>query len=193
MLFWTSRNKNMLQHFLNVIFHYSHHIYYVKRKALFIFPNIVAELLFLTFFFGLHNSVFICISWYLLFQSFVIKNCVVLLFGLFLTQSSTSMKVIDDSDLQMGNTHVRRVIYWHSDIYWYIDIFIDITVHRQQILLFSCTCHCCMCIFQPFRYCLPLKMHQRVKVGATGHWAGSWWHRIFKMEPAWQIRIYSDC
>lgn len=103
----------MLQHFLNVIFHYSHHIYYVKRKTLFIFPNIVAELLFLTFFFGLHNSVFIRISWYLLFQSFVIKNCVVLLFGLFLTQSSISMKVIDDSDLQMGNTHVRRVIYWH--------------------------------------------------------------------------------
>lgn len=68
----------MLQNFLNVIFLYPHHVYYVKRKALFIFPNLVTKLLFLTFLLGLHNYVFICTSWYLLFQSFVIKNGLVL-------------------------------------------------------------------------------------------------------------------
>jgi len=53
----------MLQHFLNVILHYPHHIYYAKRKALFIFPNLVIELLLFTFFLlGLHNYIFICIS-----------------------------------------------------------------------------------------------------------------------------------
>lgn len=50
-----------------------------KRKELFIFLNPVTKLLFLTFFFlGLHNYVFIHSSWYLLFQSFGIKNGLVL-------------------------------------------------------------------------------------------------------------------
>lgn len=63
-----------------MLFFATHTIFIMqKRKELFIFPNPVTKLLFLTFFLlGLHNYVFIHISWYLLFQSFGIKNGLVL-------------------------------------------------------------------------------------------------------------------
>lgn len=75
MLFWSSRNESMLLHFFGCYFSLPTPHSYVKRKASFIFPNLVTKLLFLTFFLlGLHNCVFIHINWCLLFQSLVIKK-----------------------------------------------------------------------------------------------------------------------
>lgn len=69
-------------------------------------------------------------------------------------------------------------------------------VHRQGILLFSCTWSYCMSstyIFQPFRSCLSLNKQQEGKMGSL--WPLSRTlrtSRTFKMEPLWQIQFCCD-
>lgn len=195
-----------------MLFFATHTIFIMqKRKELFIFPNPVTKLLFLTFFLlGLHNNVFIHISWYLLFQSLGIKNGVVFLWIIFNTVfyfcqdigwlehkplRRYSGKVMENTSPVESRAKSSEGQYEFNESYC---LLISTDTHGAQArnFLFSCTCSYCMSstyIFQLFRSCFSLNKQQEGKVGSL--WPLSRrlrTSRTFKMDHLWQIWFCCD-